>query len=185
MAKRRSVTLEVPTRRRSGEFVAAVKRSRQLHRPWIAPPNSLSAYRAYLARIARDASLGFLVVTADDELAGFININEIVRGGFQSAYLGYGAFAPHHGEGYMSAGLERVVNRAFREHRLHRLEANIQPENRASLALVRALGFAREGFSERYLKVAGRWRDHERWAITAEVWRRRPAAGRELRTTRA
>jgi ribosomal-protein-alanine N-acetyltransferase len=55
---------------------------------------------------------------------------------------------------------------------LHRLEANIQPGNRASLRLVRRLGFKREGYSRRYLKIRGRWCDHERWAILAEEWRR-------------
>ena len=82
--------------------------------------------------------------------------------------MGYGAVATHVGRGYMSEGLELVLERAFTNLRLHRLEANIQPANAASIALVQRHGFVREGFSERYLKVGGRWRDHERWAIHAD-----------------
>ena len=101
-----------------------------------------------------------------------INVSEIVRGPFRSAYLGYYAFVPHAGHGYMTEALTLALRWAFRGLRLHRVEANIQPGNQASRALVRGLGFRREGFSRRYLKVAGRWRDHERWALVAEDWRR-------------
>ncbi len=51
------------------------------------------------------------------------------------------------------------------------VEANIQPHNRASIRLVQSLGFHREGYSPRYLKIAGRWRDRERWALLREEWR--------------
>jgi ribosomal-protein-alanine N-acetyltransferase len=105
-------------------------------------------------------------------LTGVVNVSEVVRGPFRSAYLGYFAFAPHQGCGYMSAGLAAVVKEAFRVLKLHRLEANIQPGNTASIALVKRLGFRKEGYSERYLKIGGRWRDHERWAITVERWKR-------------
>jgi ribosomal-protein-alanine N-acetyltransferase len=101
-------------------------------------------------------------VTESGELAGAININEIVRGSFRSGYLGYYAFVPHNRRGYMTTGLRTVVSRAFQKLRLHRLEANIQPDNEASRRLVKRLAFKLEGFSPRYLKVAGRWRDHER-----------------------
>jgi ribosomal-protein-alanine N-acetyltransferase len=107
---------------------------------------------------------------SDGAIVGFINISEIVRGVFQSAFLGYGGVAEHTGQGYMREGLELVLARAFTELGLHRLEANIQPGNTASIALVQRCGFVREGFSERYLKVGGRWRDHERWAIRVEQW---------------
>jgi RimJ/RimL family protein N-acetyltransferase len=118
-----------------------------------------------------------------NELCGVINLSEIVRGSFESAYLGYYALAPHAGKGFMSAGLELVLDRAFGELGLHRLEANIQPKNQRSIELVRRAGFRCEGLSRRYLKIAGRWRDHERWAITLED--RDRARGARKRAVRA
>jgi ribosomal-protein-alanine N-acetyltransferase len=112
------------------------------------------------------------VLRESGELAGVINVSEIVRGPFQSAYLGYYAFVPHAGRGYMTEGLALALRWIFGELRLHRVEANIQPGNAASRALARRLGFRREGLSPRYLKVGGRWRDHERWALTVDDWRR-------------
>jgi len=73
----------------------------------------------------------------------------------------------------MTEALALVLREAFGPLRLHRVEANIQPGNRASIGLVRRAGFRREGLSRRYLKIGGRWRDHERWALTVEDWRRR------------
>ena len=73
----------------------------------------------------------------------------------------------------MREAIELVLREAFLNLRLHRIEANIQPGNHASIALARGAGFSREGFSPRYLKIGGRWRDHERWAILAEEWRAR------------
>lgn len=99
-----------------------------------------------------------------------VNVSEIVRGHFQSAYLGYYAFEPFAGRGLMQNGLSQVITHAFRKMTLHRLEANIQPGNARSRALAKELGFRREGFSPRYLKIKGRWRDHERWTILSEEW---------------
>lgn len=90
------------------------------------------------------------------------------REAIQNAYLGYWVGAPYAGQGYMSEGLELVLRHAFESLRLHRLEANIQPDNEASIRLVERNGFRLEGFSPRYLKVCGRWRDHQRWAICRE-----------------
>ena len=162
--------LEIPSKRRRSEFLAAVRRSRKLHGHWASPPRTAETFNKSLERFASKAHVGYWVLTEADELAGAININEIVRGRFRSGYLGYYAFAPHNGRGYMTKGLRAVVSRAFRQLRLHRLEANIQPDNEASRRLVKRLGFKLEGYSPRYLKIAGKWRDHERWAVTAENW---------------
>ena len=154
------------------EFLQAVRRSRQLHRGWVYPPASTSAYRDYLAKGRQHTHQAFLVVRKRiGGLVGVVNVSEIVRGNFQSAYLGYYAFVPHAGTGLMREGLSQVIERAFRRMKLHRLEANIQPDNSASIALVRSLRFGKEGFSPRYLKIGGRWCDHERWAIIAENWK--------------
>ena len=88
-------------------------------------------------------------------------------GAFRSAYLGYYVFADFERRGVMRAGLEAVVRHMFRVEGLHRLEANIQTANHASRALAKLCGFVKEGYSPRYLKIGGRWRDHERWAIVA------------------
>ena len=167
--------LEQPTARRLDEFLAAVARSRKLHNKWASPPRTKEQFLENLKRFRRESHLGYWVCTEAGELAGVINISEIVRGVFCSGYLGYYAFVPYNGRGYMKRGLSAVLSEAFSKHRLHRLEANIQPDNEASRHLVQRLGFRLEGFSPRYLKLAGRWRDHERWAITAQEWKANPA----------
>jgi [ribosomal protein S5]-alanine N-acetyltransferase len=152
------------------QFLAAVRRSRELHQPWVSPPRSKADFRYYLSIKQGGNNASYFVLSPEDELVGVINLTEIVRGVFRNAYLGYYAFSPHQRRGYMALGLHAVVSRAFHDQGLHRLEANIQPPNRASIALVQSLGFRKEGFSPRYLKIRGRWRDHERWAITREEW---------------
>ena len=167
---RDSVSVHPPTRRDEAEFLQAVHRSRSLHRPWGYPPSDAQAYRSYLRRQRSDRYEGFLLRAGESsELVGVVNLNEITRGALQSAYLGFYALVPFQGQGLMRRGLRRVLRYAFSSLKLHRLEANIQPGNEPSLHLVRRLGFEREGFSPRYLKIAGRWRDHEHWAIRAET----------------
>jgi [ribosomal protein S5]-alanine N-acetyltransferase len=152
-------------------FIAAVRSSRTLHHPWIAPPDTQERFAAYLAQATRDDHAAFLIRhTTCGELVGYVTVSNIVRGSFQSAYVGYGAFAAHAGRGLMTDGLGAVIATAFGELGLHRLEANIQPGNTRSLALAQRLGFAKEGFSPRYLRVDGAWRDHERWALRSEQW---------------
>lgn len=167
------VFIRPPHRRDRAEFLALARSSRKLHRPWVSPPATPSAFAAFLRRARQPNRLSTLVCArADGAIVGVVNVSEIVRGPLQGAFLGYYGSAAHAGQGYMTEGVDLVLGVAFRRLRLHRLEANVQPGNRASLALVRRLGFRLEGFSPRYLKVAGRWRDHQRWAIRREEWSR-------------
>lgn len=156
------------------EFTELMRESRAFHRPWASAPTDEIRFHAYLEDSARPDFEAFLVCRIeDDQIIGFFNISQIVRGLFQSAYLGYAAAERFAGQGYMREGIDQVLRVAFTELGLHRLEANIQPGNQASIALARGAGFKREGFSPRYLKISGRWRDHERWALLAEDWRKR------------
>jgi ribosomal-protein-alanine N-acetyltransferase len=157
-----------PELRDRDAFLAAVARSRRLHHPWITAPQTAGEFRSYVARMDLPINRAYLVCRTDTgEMAGVINLTNIILGPFRSGYLGYYAFAGHERRGHMRAGLRAVVRDAFSTLKLHRLEANIQPANAPSIALVRACGFSKEGFSPRYLKIGGRWRDHERWAILA------------------
>lgn len=168
------VWIHAPTPGDGDEVRDLAVRSRSLHRGWMQPPMDAGTFATYLERLRGDRNAGFLLRRVeDDALLGMVNVNEIVRGAFQSAFLGYWIGRPFARQGYMSEGLGLVLRRAFGPLKLHRVEANVQPGNAASIALVRRLGFRHEGRSERYLKVSGRWRDHERYALLAEEWRGR------------
>jgi len=157
------------------EFVALMRASAALHQRWGEYPTTTDKFQTYLRRRDLPDQEGFLVCARDGgggngsgAIVGVININAIVRGFFQSGYLGYYVGEPFARRGYMNEGLRLVIRYAFAELKLHRLEANIQPENAASIALVRKCGFRYEGFSPRYLRINGEWRDHERWALLAD-----------------
>lgn len=147
------------------ELVALALAGRRLHEPWIAPPCTARAFNVYYRRTLRDDHEGVLVcLKADHRIVGVINMNNIARGAALSATLGYYAGIDGAGQGYMAEGLRLVKDYAFGELGLHRIEANIQPDNRRSIALVRRCGFELEGLSKAFLFIGGAWRDHERWA---------------------
>jgi ribosomal-protein-alanine N-acetyltransferase len=167
------VRLAFPREGDGAEFVELNRASRALYGGLASTLVTLDAFNRYLEACRRPNFVGLLLRRREDgAILGSINVSEIVRGAFQSAYLGYQTGAPFARQGYMTEGLELALHYGFVRLKLHRLEANIQPDNRPSLALVSRLGFTREGLSRRYLKIGGRWRDHERWAILAEDWRR-------------
>ncbi|MFI6263413.1 GNAT family N-acetyltransferase [Micromonospora sp. NPDC051006] len=150
------------------EFLAAAHRSRELHHPWLAAPDSPEKYAAYLSKIRRRDGAGYLICDrASGAIAGYVNISGIVLGALRGGYLGYAAFLPYSGTGHATAGIRLVIEHAFTALGLHRLEANIQPGNEPSRRVAQKLGFRLEGFSPDYLFIDGAWRDHERWAITA------------------
>ena len=150
-------------------FLEMVRESRDLHRPWTYPPERADQFDDLVSRTSRD-DFACLVTTLVDsgEIVGIFTISQIVRGYFQSAYLGYYASARHAGKGLMAEAMALVLDHVFGPLSLHRLEANIQPGNAPSVALARGAGFRLEGYSPRYLLIGGRWRDHERYAITAD-----------------
>lgn len=176
------VQLRILAKVDAAAFVAAARASRGLHHPWIHPPATADEFARRIRRTREDSNwIALLAARRDDgALLGVFNLSEIIRGPLQQAFLGYYAFSPHTGKGYMNEGLQLVLDYAFRTLKLHRIEANIQPANHPSIALVRACGFIQEGYSARYLKIGGRWRDHERWAINADEWRARRPADRQV-----
>ena len=153
-------------------FLALARESRELHRPWTYPPERSDQFDDLYARSRREDFACLLACLVEDGrvIVGVFTISQIVRGAFQSAYLGYSANQRHAGQGLMREAMEQVLDHAFGPLALHRLEANIQPGNQPSIALARGAGFRLEGFSPRYLLIGGQWRDHERYAITADEW---------------
>ncbi|MBA3689815.1 MAG: GNAT family N-acetyltransferase [Actinobacteria bacterium] len=151
------------------EFLGRVAASRSLHADWVAPPANHEEFATWLRGARRRDVESLLVCRNDDRrVAGVLTLSQIFMRPFGNAYLGFYAFVPHAGRGLMTEGLDLTLRHAFGSMNLHRVEANVQPGNAASISLLRRLGFRLEGFSPRYLEVAGRWRDHERWAITVE-----------------
>ena len=174
MIEGKRIFLRRPEKGDEVEYLALNLRSTAFHRGLASPPKRPEQFAAFLERCSNDASACFFICRRTDAaIVGYISLSQIFRGGFQSAYLGYHIGADFARQGYMTEAIALMLRYAFADLRLHRIEANIQPGNVASLALVKRAGFVKEGFSRRYLKIGGRWRDHERWAILAEDWRAR------------
>ena len=185
------VFLRVPRAADAAELTRLNRSSVRLHRRLISVPRRRSQFVSYL-RVCRESDyVGLLVCRlADGVILGAINFFDVERGIAQAACVGYYVGAPFAGQGYMTEALVLALEYAFRRLGLHRVEADIEPDNRESIRLARRVGFRREGLSRRYLKLRGRWRDHERWALVADEWRararaRRDAARRSARPSRA
>jgi len=155
------------------ELIALNRASKNLHRNLASPPTTPKQFEQYLNNCRRDDFVGLLVRRKiDHAIIGVINLSQIFYGKFKNAYVGFYLGAAYVGQGYMAEAIVLTLKYAFKKLRLHRIEANIQPHNTKSRSLVKRAGFSLEGYSRHYLKIGGRWRDHERWAILAEDWRK-------------
>lgn len=154
MIEKQLVSIREPKLEDENNFLAAMQVSQTLHQPWVKSPQTLQEFIDYFQRYQQKNQKSFLVLNQSGAIAGVFNISEIVRGLFQNAYLGFYAVADFADKGYMSAGLKLVLEKAFKELALHRLEANIQPANTRSIELVKKNGFRYEGYSPRYTSRA-------------------------------
>ncbi len=161
--------IQIPQAGDEEAFLAAMRDSVGLHSPWVSAPKDHAAWQRYMKRLERDNEAGFLVKRIHDGvLCGVVNLNVITYEALCSAYVSYFGVVGQVEKGYMKEGLLQVIRHAFGELGLHRIEANIQPGNLASIALAQSTGFQYEGFSPRFLKISGEWCDHERWAVLAD-----------------
>jgi ribosomal-protein-alanine N-acetyltransferase len=190
------VTLRFVTAEDESRFLELANASIEFHENWVRMPRTPGDFAHYLARSDRvngaclvvcspvsedlarelpqdrsqDRSRGLSHdLEAGGDLVGMVGVNGIVRGPYQRGVLGYAVFQPYAGRGYMTAGVALAVHYAFDQLGLHRLEADIQPGNTASLRLVRRLGFRREGLSPGFIRIGDVWRDHERWSLTRDM----------------
>lgn len=115
----------------------------------------------------------FICRNEDRQIVGSIGVFLIERSLFQSGCIGYMVGGPYVRRSYATEALQLLLHFTFDKLKLHRVEANIQPANKPSIALVKRAGFKLEGYSPRFLKICGKWRDHERWAILIEDWRKK------------
>ena len=146
-------------------------------RPESQPPTSWAerhspvVFTAMLRTVRREARAGRslpLAVTYDGVLAGQVTASNVVRGAFDSVAVGYWVDGALAGRGILPTALAMVVDHCFDTVGLHRVEANIRPENTASRRVVEKLRFREEALHLRYLFIDGAWRDHVSFAVTRE-----------------
>jgi len=101
-----------------------------------------------------------VILDADGEVCGRVNLNDIIRGSYQGSSVGYWVSASHAGRGLASAAVTDIIGIAFKELGLHRLEASTLLHNTPSQRVLTRNGFRPFAVSEKYLKIAGKWQDH-------------------------
>ena len=102
------------------------------------------------------------------ELVGSVGIGHFIRSITQSAIIGYKIYNQHWGKGYATEAIKAVIDIAFKDHKLHRVVAGIEPDNKASIRVVKKLGFRNEGLSKRIVYIRDEWTDLLQYALTTE-----------------
>lgn len=174
------VYLRAPVPEDRDRLIELYRLSREHFRGYANSHYNSERFDAMLREAALESNEYFVICrTADDAIVGTVNFSQIFRKSFQNAFIGYQLFAGYTGQGFMTEAVDLALRRAFGQMGLHRIEANVQPRNKPSIAVLLRNGFTKEGFSRRYLKINGRWRDHERWAILREDWLANKRNGRD------
>ncbi|NWK77482.1 GNAT family N-acetyltransferase [Aquitalea sp. LB_tupeE] len=150
--------------------------NRQHFAPWDPKPGDMFFTELYWTMQLRQQALGWeqgvcarYLLTLPEEpqrIVGTVSLSNIVRGVFQAAHLGYGIDHSLQGQGLMHEAVSEIIRFAFDDLRLHRLQANYQPHNQRSAALLQRLGFVEEGLARNYLYINGAWRDHVLTSLT-------------------
>lgn len=172
IARGEKIELQIPSSAHKKCFIDFVRRNKEFHEPWVYVSGDPKYYEQYIRRMKMGKMLGFFVFVKDTEdFVGVINLNNVRLDPFGSGSLGYYADEAQCGKGYMKEAIKLVLRHSFHKIGLNRVEANIQPENKTSIALVKSIGFVKEGFSEKYLKIGDEYKDHERWAYLADAFK--------------
>jgi [ribosomal protein S5]-alanine N-acetyltransferase len=154
------------------EILALNQKSLEFYKGLINPPLNIEDFKIYVDRNLDEANeCRVICQSIDNKIVGAINLTQIFRKAFQNAYLGYSLGVNFTGKGYMMEAVKLILKHSFNNLKLHRIEANVQPHNLASIKVLKRCGFSKEGFSPKYLKIDDVWCDHERWAIIIENWK--------------
>jgi ribosomal-protein-alanine N-acetyltransferase len=150
-------------------FMHGLRNSKDMLKPWVQVPLSRSSFQRYVSEMNTVKDKAFAVISTDTHaLACVVDLRDIFYVDFQNAYLIYYGFNPHLKLGLMRQAVSLLIPIAFKRLKLHRLEANVQPDNLSSIELLKSCGFSKEGLSPRFLKKNGQWCDHERWALLSD-----------------
>ena len=161
-------------RRRNDEWLTVWEPSRPAHQP--DPVHDRGAFTARCQQRDRDRGVGSAYqfgLFVDQQVAGEVNLNNVIRGAMQSGTIGYWIDQRHAGKAYVAEAVVVVLQFAFEQLMLHRVEICIVPRNERSRRVVEKLGIRDEGIAQRYLEINGVWEDHIRYGITAEEWQAR------------